>query len=179
MLQIYHGDGKGKTTAAVGLCVRALGNHIPVVFAQFLKDGKSGEIIGLKKLGAKILIPEIFYGFVRGMSEKQREALRDVYKLFLQQIQNVSKEILEGAEGTDKVHCVVVLDEVLHACNNGLLEEEVLLSFLEDMPEDVEIVCTGYHPSKSLVERADYCSCIQKEKHPYDKNIAARLGIER
>lgn len=179
MLQIYHGDGKGKTTAAVGLCVRALGNHIPVVFAQFLKDGKSGEITGLKKLGAKILIPDTFYGFVRGMSEKQREALKDVYKQFLEQIQNMCREILADEECTETVRCVVVLDEVLHACNNGLVEEADLLTFLESMPENAEVVCTGYHPSKQLLERADYCSCIQKEKHPYDKNIAARLGIER
>ena len=87
MIQLYHGDGKGKTTAAVGICVRARGHNIPVVFAQFLKDGSSGEIKMLKQLGVKVMLPDTFFGFVRSMSEEQLQKTKENYTGFLNDIE--------------------------------------------------------------------------------------------
>lgn len=172
MIQIYCGDGKGKTTAAAGLAVRAAGHHIPVIFVQFMKDGSSGEIAVLKEVsGILVLHSELFYGFVRNMDEQQKEEMKIQYMNLLNKIE---KEI-SGMKGN---MAVVVLDEVLHACNFGLLEEDRLCRFLDDCPDTVEIVLTGRNPSKSLIEKADYVSEIKKVKHPYDKGVPARKGIE-
>ncbi len=176
MIEIYCGDGKGKTTASVGLAVRAAGHDIPVIFAQFLKDDSSGEIAVLRAL------PEVqvrhalaFFGFVKNMSEKQREETKACYK-------NLMKEIEQEIFRLDGAMAVVILDEVLHACNYDLLEEEYLCSFLmkcqKNFSGELEFVLTGRNPSGRLLELADYVSEIQKRKHPFDKGIGARKGIE-
>lgn len=172
MIQIYCGEGKGKTTAAAGLAVRAAGNHIPVIFAQFMKDGNSGEIAVLKEIpGIRVLYPDLFYGFVRNMDEQQKEEMRIQYITLLNRIE---KEM----EGMQADMAVIVLDEVLHACNFGLLEEDRLCCFLDHCPDTAELILTGWNPSRELIRRADYISEIKKVKHPFDKGIPARRGIE-
>lgn len=176
MIQIYCGDGKGKTTASVGLAVRAAGHDIPVIFAQFLKDDSSGEVAVLRALPkVQIRHAVAFYGFVKNMSEKQREETKVCYKKLMEEIK---QEIFR----LDSSIAVVILDEVLHACNYDLLEEEYLCGFLiecrKNFAGELEIVLTGRNPSGRLLELADYVSEIQKRKHPFDKGIGARKGIE-
>lgn len=180
MIQIYHGDGKGKTTAATGICVRARGHNIPVVFAQFLKDGSSGEVKMLNKLGVTVMIPDTFFGFVRSMSEEQKERAKKSYANYLQEIEQVTAEVLSTntRQTADTFSCILVLDEVLHACNAGLLDENDLLAFIDRIKEGAEIILTGRDPSNRLLEIADYCTNFKKEKHPFDQGIAARTGIE-
>jgi len=192
MIEIYCGDGKGKTTAAVGLSVRAAGHGIPVFFLQFMKDGGSGELVVLRNLpGVRVRYAQHFFGFFRSMSDEQRAEMKKQYQeMFDQAVSEVYQEISVhdgGAEPPEQkaeskanaeISCVLVLDEVLHACNKGLLEESDLLAFLDHCPQQVEVVLTGREPSDELKKRADYISEIRKECHPYDRGVMAREGIE-
>lgn len=180
MIQIYHGDGKGKTTAAAGLCVRARGHNMPVIFAQFLKDGSSGEVKMLHRLGTTVMIPDTFFGFVRSMSEEQKELAKISYAKYLTEIEQVVLDTIETKHKatSDTILGVLILDEVLHACNAGLLSETSLIALIDKIKNHVEVVLTGRNPSEKLVALADYCTNFVKEKHPYDQGVTARVGIE-
>lgn len=192
MIEIYCGDGKGKTTAAVGLAVRAAGHGIPVFFLQFMKDGGSGELVVLRDLpGVRVKYAQRFFGFFRSMSDGQRAEMKQQYQeMFEQTVSEVQQVISGRTDGVElseqkagsktktEISCVFVLDEVLHACNKGLLEENDLLAFLDYCPQQVEVVLTGREPSDELKKRADYISEIRKERHPYDRGVMAREGIE-
>jgi len=191
MIEIYCGDGKGKTTAAVGLAVRAAGHGIPVFFLQFMKDGGSGELVVLRNLpGVRVRYAQRFFGFFRSMSDEQKAEMKKQYQeMFDQAVSDVHQEISRrdgagllkqkaGSRSKAEISCVLVLDEVFHACNKGLLEESDLLAFLDSCPQEVEVVLTGREPSDELKRRADYISEIRKERHPYDRGVMAREGIE-
>ncbi|MGN0436462.1 MAG: cob(I)yrinic acid a,c-diamide adenosyltransferase [Wujia sp.] len=203
MIQIYCGDGKGKTTAAVGLAIRAAGHGIPVFFTQFLKDDTSGEINILKKLdGIRVMHPDCFYGFVRNMTEEQRADIQEAYSSLLHVVKEIIESELEqysscragkyeacddrmkDRENLDLtksqgIEMVVVLDEVLHAVNYKLLDELALIELMSCYREKVEFVLTGWNPSVKLLELADYVSEVTKRKHPFDNGIFARNGIEQ
>ena len=153
MIQIYHGDGKGKTTAAVGLAVRAVGSGLPVLFVQFLKDDTSGELAKTRAYFADMLSQ------VEMWIAKQKKQHDDVRK-----------------ENT--VEAVVVLDEVLHAVKYGLLDESTLMEVLASNQAQIEFVLSGRNPSDKLLALADYVTEMKKEKHPYEQGISARKGIE-
>ncbi len=185
MVEIYCGDGKGKTTAAVGLTVRAAGHHIPVLFVQFLKDDSSGEINVLREIdGVRLLHPKKSYGFVRNMTETEKSRTQADYADMMEMVQGwLSEQIQEAdadtaGENAEDVHAVVILDEVIHACNYGLLDEKALLDVICSYRKHTEFVLTGREPSEQLQREADYVSVITKLKHPFDKGITARNGIE-
>lgn len=172
MIEIYCGDGKGKTTAAVGISVRAAGHDIPVLFAQFMKGSSPGEITILKSLPqVQVFHAEVFYGFTKHMNQQQKEEMKQQYTGMIKLLEHK----IMAAKGS---LVLVVLDEIIHACNQNLLEEELLYQFLDRCPDAAEIVLTGREPSSALLERADYVSQIHKIKHPYDRGILARKGIE-
>ncbi|MBQ1375662.1 MAG: cob(I)yrinic acid a,c-diamide adenosyltransferase [Clostridia bacterium] len=169
LVHIYCGDGKGKTTAAAGLAIRAAGAGMRVVFAQFQKDGTSSEI---KALGRFDNIDVEFvgtnYGFYRNMSPKEKEAAAEDYtKLLL----SVMKKAAAGAD-------MLVLDEVISACNNRLVPEEMLCGFIKVKPPGLEVVLTGRNPSRKLLSLSDYITEMRKIKHPFDCGIPARRGVE-
>ena len=178
MIELYCGDGKGKTTAAVGLAVRAAGNGIPVLFFQFMKDGSSGEmkILGqLPKVTA--YYPEAFYGFSNVMNEHQKEEMKIQYaKLLEMAIQMIEKQ---RSVQLQEINQVIILDEIIHACNKELVSEENLLKLIEKCPSNTEIILTGRNPSERLLEKADYISEIKNCRHPFGKGIKARKGIEK
>lgn len=184
MIQIYCGDGKGKTTAAVGLSVRVAGSGIPVLFVQFLKDGSSGEISVLKQInGFTVMHAKVDYGFVSSMTSEQLEATKTAYDRMISEVGEwLNKTVLlvekDGAHKQDKPCAVVILDEILHACNFGLVSEEELYSMLKKYSARVEFVLTGRNPSAKMKETADYISEIENRKHPYAIGIEARKGIE-
>lgn len=185
MVEIYCGDGKGKTTAAVGLTVRAAGHHIPVLFVQFLKDDSSGEIGVLRGIdGVRLLHPKKSYGFVRNMTEAEKSSTRADYADMLESVQTWLSGQMQESDGeregnnAEDIHAVVVLDEVIHACNYGLLDENALLDVICSYRKYAELVLTGRQPSEQLQREADYVSVIEKKKHPFDKGITARNGIE-
>ncbi len=181
MIQIYHGDGKGKTTAAVGLAVRAAGNELPVLFVQFLKDDTSGEIAMLQKLGIETLHAPQMYGFVSRMNEEELAKTRAYFADMLAQVATwIEKQIklCDNAQEQNKVVAVVVFDEVLHAVKYGLLDENALIDMLSGNQAQIEFVLTGRNLSDKLLALADYVTEMKKEKHPYEQGISARKGIE-
>lgn len=168
LIHLYCGSGKGKTTAAVGLTVRCAGAGGRVVFAQFFKDGTSSELNVLRSLpGVQVLTCPTKYGFFKNMSEEKKAAAKADYTALL-------RGALEaGAEAE-----LLVLDEAVSACRHGVIPEERLLAFLEAKPEGLEVVITGREPSEALLEKADYVTEMVKRRHPFDRGIAARRGIE-
>ncbi len=171
LIHIYHGDGKGKTTCGMGLCCRAAGAGKRVLIYQFMKDGEANERNVLEQ------IPGITYAnerrrvlFSFQMSDAQKREEQERYRSdFLSVISEAN------GDGYD----VLFLDEVLYAIESGLLEERELTEFLDQKPEGLEVILTGRNPSDEVRQRADYISEIRKEKHPYDRGILARDGIER
>ena len=169
-LHLYCGDGKGKTTAAVGLTVRAAGAGKKVLFVQFMKDGTSAELNMLDALpGVSTAVCRTPYGFYLYMSDKEREAARQDYTALLEQaIRRCAAEKID----------LLVMDEAVSACNTGLISEKQLLEFLENRPEALEVALTGRDPSGKLLALADYVTEMKKVKHPYDHGVTARRGIE-
>lgn len=168
LIHIYCGDGKGKTTAAVGLTLRSAGAGNRVVFTQFFKDGSSSEISLLRQIpGISVLHTKTVGGFWKCMTtEQQAQASRDYTELF--------HIACERAKNMD----LLVLDEVISACNHGAVPEEALLEFLQNKPEHLEVVLTGRNPSEALLAQADYVTEMKKIKHPFDRGVLARKGIE-
>jgi len=169
-VHIYCGDGKGKTSAAIGLAVRAAGRGKKVLIARFLKNDDSGEVEVLSRIPGICLTPcRKSFGFFFRMDEAQKREAGEYYgSLF----RAVWKQAVE--EGFD----VLVLDEIMAACRYGLVSETDVAGCLKSRPHRLEVVMTGRDPSPGMVELADYVSEIRKEKHPFDKGIRAREGIE-
>ena len=168
MIQIYCGDGKGKTSAAVGLAVRAAGAGLSVLFAQLLKTGDSAELAALRRIGGiDVALPAQSFGFVRTLPDAEKVQMREVYAAFW-------RELAERAEGYD----AFVADELLDAINLGLINGQEVLAWLRGRPVGLEAVLTGRDPASELVELADYVSEVQKVTHPFDRGVAARRGIE-
>ncbi|MDR2485830.1 MAG: cob(I)yrinic acid a,c-diamide adenosyltransferase [Treponema sp.] len=170
LIHLYIGNGKGKTTASVGLSVRARGRDKTVVFAQFLKSGVTGELRSLEKLGIRVIRSDVTFGFTHRMDEQTKAACR--YE------QNRLINLINEAMQAEKID-LLVLDEVLDAVNTGMLEDKALRSLVENKDMDMEVALTGRDPAEWLVEAADYISDIAKAKHPFDRGIRARIGIEK
>ena len=170
LVHIYCGDGKGKTSAAIGLAVRAAGRGKKVVVARFLKTDDSGEVLALQAIPAVTVMPcEKEFGFVFAMDEEtKKEAAAYNTDLF--------ERAAARAGETDAE--LLVLDEIMAAMNYGMVPENTVLGFLERRPENLEVVLTGRNPSEQILEKADYISEICKVRHPYEKGISARIGIE-
>lgn len=169
-IHIYEGDGKGKTTAGVGLAVRCAGSGKKVLYTQFLKTNTSSELHILEQIDQIDLERcDRSFGFVRTMSEETKKEAKAYYREHFQKVISKAKR---GDYG------MLVLDEIIASYNNEMIEQSELLEFLKNHPEELEIVMTGRNPAEELVELADYVSRIQKIKHPFDKGIPARLGIE-
>lgn len=173
MIHIYCGNGKGKTTAAIGLSVRAAGAGVPVLFGQFLKDKSSSEICILEDIKLiRIFHGEKNYGFTWELTGQERELQKQINdKILMDMEENLTERDCE-------VKAVVVFDEVIHALNENLLDEKKFYTFLEKYKNDCEIILTGTNPPDRLTDMADYVSCINKIRHPFDKGIGARKGIE-
>lgn len=168
-LHIYCGDGKGKTTAAVGLAVRAAGYGMKVLFCQCMKDGSSSEVKMLEKLGIDYCCCREKFGFFWNMTEEQKKDAACAYtQLFL----DVTKKAAE--EGYE----MLVIDEFMSAYEHGLIDQKKALAFLVNRPQGLEVILTGRDPGEELLELADYVTEMKKRKHPFDQGVGARRGIE-
>lgn len=168
LIHLYCGDGKGKTSAAVGLAVRASGAGKRVIFTQFFKDGSSSEIESLKRLpGIRTIHANTVKGFYHAMSPEQREQAREDYTALFRQV-------TDAARDAD----LLILDEIVSACNRGVVPETLVTDFLRCKPQQLEVVLTGRDPSPGLTELADYITEMRKLRHPFDRGIPARKGIE-
>lgn len=167
-IHLYYGDGKGKTTAAVGLCVRAAGSGMKVLVFQFLKNNRSSERKILETIpGITCLNGREPVKFVSKMNSDEKAKIRHYNNKALD-------EIIKFCPPFD----VVFLDEALCAIGLGVLSEEKLIGFLKHRPRGMEVVLTGHTITDDLLEMADYVTQMSKIKHPYDQGKMAREGIE-
>lgn len=171
LIHIYCGDGKGKTTAAIGLAVRCAGRGNKVLLVQFLKSRDSGELYSLAKLpDIEVMRGKESKKFTFQMNEEEKHALLIEHNKMFEQ---VLEKIKNGG------YSLLILDEVIGALNAKVFEMPKLIEFLRHKPENLEVVLTGRNPAPELVEIADYVSEMRKVKHPMDKGIMAREGIEK
>lgn len=168
LIQVYTGEGKGKTTAAVGLAVRALGQGLKVLLVRFLKpvEPPSGEVACLQKIaGVEILTSGL--GIIGGSPDREAVS-RSVRETFAAAQQRIA------AGGLD----LVVLDEINNALHRGYLPLNEVLDWLDARPAGVELVLTGRQAPDEILARAHLATRMEKLKHPYDTGVAARRGIE-
>ena len=170
LVHLYHGNGKGKTSAAMGLALRAAGRGRRVLVVQFLKGRPSGEVLAFEGMEAvRVLRGKGNRKFVFQMDEAERARERTTQRALFD-------EAVRAANSGE--YGLLVLDEMVDACNSGMVDETALLAFLQDRPPELEVVMTGREPPHRLRAAADYISKIEKEKHPYDKGVLAREGVE-
>ena len=165
LIHLYWGDGKGKTTAAMGLALRALGQGKKVAVLQFMKDGRSGEIRMLETLGAAVFAGKPGGGFVRNMPEEERAAVRKRQNELLREIMGREDDL-------------VILDEACSAWQQEMADHALLKRAVLDRPSGQEIVLTGREPADWMLEAADYSTEMRCEKHPLSRGIKARRGVE-
>ena len=165
LVHLYCGDGKGKTTAAMGLALRALGQGMRVVEVQFLKNGTSGELDPLKKLGAAVYSgqPGAKFTFQMNAEEKAQATKENNARL---------------AEALQQPCDLLILDEICAARNSGMVDEALAKQAVLERPQHREVVLTGRNPETWMVEAADYITEMQPRRHPYEQGIPARKGIE-
>ena len=171
LVQIYTGDGKGKTTAAIGQGIRAFGRGKTVYMVQFLKSSDTGEMAVIKNLepGFKLFRFEKQRGFVWTLNEEEMEELKG-------EITNALSFVKDTLKNN---YCdVLILDEIMGVLGNGLIEVDEILDLIKIKPDNVELILTGRNAPEELIEVADYVSQINCIKHPFQKGIAAREGIE-
>ncbi len=170
LIHIYCGEGKGKTTAALGLMMRASASGFQIIFAQFMKAWDTGELETLYKLDdVTVLRGDFPAKFSNDYTMEERTAvILENNRLF--------------REATTKVEpmasTLLVLDEIIGSMDKGLMDNSLVIDFLKKKDMNMEVVMTGRNPSDELIELADYVSEIKKIKHPYEKGIKARKGIE-
>lgn len=167
-IQVYTGNGKGKTTAALGLALRAAGAGKKIFIGQFLKSGNYSELKALKKLVDQIKVEHYGLGrFVKGNpSREDIEAGIKGYK-------RVARIIEKGE------HDLVILDEGNIAVKYNIFSEQDLLEIFEKKPDHVEIVVTGRGASQAIMEKADLVMEMKAIKHYFQKGVKARVGIEK
>lgn len=171
LVHIYTGNGKGKTTAAVGLGVRAYGRGLKVLMVQFLKGSGTGEINTLKLLEPDFMVyrNNEIKKFIKDMTPEEVEKTKKIQ----QDIFNFAKDaIMDGNQD------LVILDEIMAAITLKLVDLQDVIDLIKNKPQNIELVLTGRNAPPELVDLADYVSEIKAVKHPMEKGIMARKGIE-
>ncbi len=167
-IHYYFGDGKGKTSAAVGAAVRMAGSGGRVVFCQFLKSGTSSEIVVLSAVNnIECMAGDEPMGFVWNMNAEEKIAAA-----------GLTQKLFEKRAEAGKQAQMVVFDELADAVDCGFLDKDRVISKLQLLAADAEIIITGHRKDRDFIRIADYVSEIKSIKHPYDSGLKARLGIE-
>lgn len=174
MIQLYTGDGKGKTTAAIGQAVRAAGDGYKVIFSQFMKGNDSGELHALEQLqGVEIMRSSRNFGFYSTLSDEDKSQLTAVHNEILDR--------LIACADREEVF-MIVMDEVTYPVKWGLIDIQRLKRLLalagEKGKNAPELILTGRDAADFIVNAADYITEMKCIRHPYEKGIPARHGIE-
>ncbi len=170
LIQIYTGNGKGKTTAALGLALRAAGCGLRTYIGQFLKGQPYGELRSARKLAPWITIEQYGRkGFVHVTENPEEEDIQRARG----GLEKCRRAMLSGR------YSIVVLDEVNVALHFRLLEVKDILGFLDQRPPGVEVVLTGRYAPPALLKRADLVTEMKEKKHYYARGVRARTGIEK
>ena len=171
-VQVYTGDGKGKTTAALGLGLRAAGGGFKVIMFQFLKGAHSGELDSAPCLGGRFQIIRLaetgkFFG---ALSEEEKAALKE----------RLHGELAMVREVLDREACdILILDEIMAAIHGKLLTVEEVCSLIDARPAGMEMVLTGRSAPQAIIDKADLVTEMRCIKHYMDKGVPARAGIEK
>ncbi|HOI54944.1 MAG TPA: cob(I)yrinic acid a,c-diamide adenosyltransferase [Phycisphaerae bacterium] len=166
LLIVYTGSGKGKTTAALGLALRAAGHALRVAVLQFVKARRSGEHEALARLGDLVSIRTVGTGFVVGRPSPEAQAAASEGLALARQL------LADGR--TD----MLVLDELLSALGAGLIAEADVMALIDARPSHVHLVLTGRDAPAAILQRADLATEMRCLKHPFDDGLAAQPGIE-
>ena len=168
LVQVYTGDGKGKTTAAFGLALRAVGRNLKVYIIQFIKGGFDyGELYIIDR------IPNIKLSFFgRGKFVNKGNPEREDYEEAEKALELAKKIIMSGE------YDIVILDEINVAMHLKLIPIKEVVELIRNKPKHVELVLTGRNAPKEIIEAADLVTEMKEVKHPYKKGMLARLGIE-
>ena len=184
LVHVYSGDGKGKTTVAVGLALRALGHDMTVYMVQFLKGGgHAGEVIACERFLPNFKVKQ--FGKPCPYSEQMKQGSMDCGNCkdcFLSRREEKEKvsEALDLAEKIVKSgkYDVVFLDEVNNALNRKLAPLSRVLKLIKSRKSSVELVLTGRNAPQELIELADYATIMRKIKHPFTKGVRSRYGVD-
>ncbi len=168
LVHVYTGDGKGKTTAAFGLAMRAVGRGWRVLVIQFLKGRESGEVLAAKRLAPELVVKRFGSETFVSPTSPSEEDVR------------LAQEGLREAEEalTSGRYDLVILDEVNVAVSMGLLSEEEVINAVERRAKGVEVVLTGRNAPQSFIDLADYVTEFVEVKHPFKQGLPAREGVE-
>jgi cob(I)alamin adenosyltransferase len=167
-IQVYTGNGKGKTTAAIGLAIRAAGAGLKVFIAQFIKMGEYSEIKALRRFSDLITVEQ--FGLGRFTDGKPLPEDIEAAQKGLKRV----KSIMASEE-----YKVIILEEANVAAKYGLITEQDLLKLIESKPHEKELVITGRGASPRVIENADLVTEMKPVKHYFQKGVAARVGIEK
>lgn len=167
---LYTGEGKGKTTAALGLVLRAAGYKKKCLIVQFGKAWFTGELVGIKKLSPLVKIIQGGKGFLNILGDKvplskHKQAAKTAYDLLY-------KEVI-----SDKWD-IIIADEIVGAVSSGVLSLTKALQLLNKKPARIDLILTGHHAPKKLIDRADLVTEMRQVKHPFQKGILAKKGID-
>ena len=170
MIHAYYGDGKGKSTAAAGAALRAAGNRMRVMYVQFLKTENTGERLALQSIdGITLTSCPLELKFTYEMDDRERQQVSMMYRGIFERAVSITL--------SDR-YDMIVLDEVFDVINEGMLSEGSVFEFISNAPNNIEIIMTGRKPPKRFIDAADYVTEFKKHKHPYDRGVQARKGIE-
>jgi cob(I)alamin adenosyltransferase len=167
-IQVYTGNGKGKTTAALGLAIRAAGAGLKVFIAQFIKMGEYSEIKALKRFKDLITVEQ----FGTGRFIKSKPSALDI-EAARKGVEKIKATFTSGQ------HNVVIMEEANVAAKLGLLSVEDILEIMVEKPKDVELVITGRGADSRIIEKADLVTEMKEVKHYFQKGVKARIGIEK
>lgn len=167
---VFTGSGKGKTTAAMGMALRAAGQGMKTLMIQFIKGGRRyGELDAAERLFPHFQIMTMGRGFIRfdhgGPDARDCEAVEAAWGLFLEKMRSGEFRM-------------IILDEINNAVHNGLLPVEEVLRALDEKPDGLHLVLTGRNARSEVVERADLVTEMKEIKHPFKKGIRAQPGVE-
>ncbi|MBI3103966.1 cob(I)yrinic acid a,c-diamide adenosyltransferase [Candidatus Daviesbacteria bacterium] len=167
---LYTGEGKGKTTAALGLVLRAVGYNRKCLIVQFGKIWFTGELAGVKRLSPLVKIVQGGKGFVKILGDKlplkeHKKAAKNAFNLLYK-------------EATSNKWDVVVCDEIVGAVSSKLLSLKLVVKLIRDKPQRLDLVLTGHHAPKQLIDFADLATEMVELKHPYKIGILAKKGID-
>jgi len=171
LIHLYYGDGKGKTTAALGLALRAAGSGKNVVIVEFIKNWSSGEHNSLSQVSNI----QVFRGkaaggkFIHEMTVEEKQETKASQDECLQK----AIKLIEAGQCD-----MLILDEAADAHELGVVDADMLEKVIYSKPDYLELIITGHNPDERLINRADYVTEMKKHKHPYDEGVSARRGIE-
>lgn len=171
LIHIYTGDGKGKTTAAVGQGTRTSGAGFKVLMVQFLKGDDTGELHSIEKLSPDFQLIRFAKAnkFYFQMTEVEKQQVKENVKVGLNTILQHLKE---------ENYNLIIMDEIMAVLSNQIATVEEVLNLINNKPAHVELILTGRNAPQELVNVADYVTEMRMIKHPYEQGIFARKGIE-